>query len=52
MIEAVGDEYWQTYFDAIDRLLAPGGLLLIGHSETLTGLETGLALVEPSVYSR
>jgi len=25
MIEAVGHEYWPTYFQAIDRLLAPGG---------------------------
>ena len=25
MVEAVGHEYWQTYFEKIDRLLAPGG---------------------------
>lgn len=25
MIEAVGREYWETYFQAIDRLLVPGG---------------------------
>ena len=25
MIEAVGHEYWPTYFGTIDRLLAPGG---------------------------
>ena len=25
MIEAVGHEYWSTYFQTIDRLLAPGG---------------------------
>jgi len=25
MIEAVGEEYWPTYFRAIDALLAPGG---------------------------
>lgn len=25
MIEAVGAEYWPVYFEAIDRLLAPGG---------------------------
>lgn len=29
MIEAVGEEYWPTYFDAIDRLLAPGGKVSI-----------------------
>ena len=25
MIEAVGWEYWPTYFETIDRVLAPGG---------------------------
>ncbi|GAA4554347.1 cyclopropane-fatty-acyl-phospholipid synthase family protein [Amycolatopsis samaneae] len=25
MIEAVGAEYWRTYFGAVDRLLVPGG---------------------------
>jgi len=25
MVEAVGHEYWQTYFQKIDSLLAPGG---------------------------
>jgi len=25
MVEAVGEEYWPTYFSAIDRLLSPGG---------------------------
>ena len=25
MIEAVGHEYWSTYFTTVDRLLAPGG---------------------------
>lgn len=29
MIEAVGEEYWPTYFSAIDRLLAPGGVAAI-----------------------
>jgi cyclopropane-fatty-acyl-phospholipid synthase len=29
MIEAVGEEYWPTYFAAIDRLLAPGGRVAI-----------------------
>ena len=29
MIEAVGEEYWPTYFGAIDRLLAPGGVACI-----------------------
>jgi len=29
MIEAVGEEYWPTYFQAIDRLLAPGGTAVV-----------------------
>lgn len=29
MIEAVGEEYWPTYFAAIDGLLAPGGVAAI-----------------------
>ena len=29
MIEAVGEEYWPTYFRAIDSLLAPGGVAAI-----------------------
>ncbi|GEN79355.1 SAM-dependent methyltransferase [Actinotalea fermentans] len=29
MIEAVGEEYWPTYFAAIDRLLAPGGTAVV-----------------------
>jgi len=29
MIEAVGYEYWPTYFETIDRLLAPGGSVAI-----------------------
>jgi cyclopropane-fatty-acyl-phospholipid synthase len=29
MIEAVGEEYWPTYFAAIDALLAPGGSAVV-----------------------
>ncbi len=29
MIEAVGDEYWPTYFRSIDDLLAPGGVAVV-----------------------
>ncbi|MDO9494718.1 MAG: cyclopropane-fatty-acyl-phospholipid synthase family protein [Nocardioides sp.] len=29
MIEAVGWEYWQTYFETLDRVLAPGGRVAI-----------------------
>ena len=34
----------------IHRLLKPGGVLMIGHSETLTGLKTKLKAVKPAVY--
>ena len=41
MIEAVGEEYWPTYFRALDDLLAPGGVaaiqsILMGHEDYLT----------------
>jgi cyclopropane-fatty-acyl-phospholipid synthase len=29
MLEAVGEQYWPTYFATIDRLLAPGGKVSI-----------------------
>lgn len=29
MIEAVGEEYWPTYFATLDRLLAPGGVAAV-----------------------
>ena len=34
------------------RLLKPGGYLMVGHSEGLTGLVSDLQLVKPAVYSR
>jgi len=34
------------------RLLRPDGYLLIGHSETLIGIEGGLRTLKPSVYQR
>jgi chemotaxis protein methyltransferase CheR len=36
----------------IERLLRPGGLLVIAHSETLSGIRTGLRCVMPSVYRK
>lgn len=36
----------------IERLLAPGGFLFTGHSETLAGIQTGLRMVRPSVYEK
>lgn len=40
MIEAVGEKYWATYFESIDRLLAPGGrfglqAITMGHDEMI-----------------
>ena len=34
------------------RHLAPTGLLLVGHSENLNGVATGLKSIMPTVYSR
>jgi len=34
------------------ELLAPGGYLFVGHSESLTGLAHGFAYVQPAVYRR
>ena len=36
----------------IERLLAPGGLLMIGHAETLNGVATGLRPIYPSMYRK
>jgi chemotaxis protein methyltransferase CheR len=36
----------------IERLVAPGGLLCIGHTETLNGVKTGFKMVRPSVFRR
>lgn len=36
----------------IAQTLSPGGLLLIGHSESLTELQSGLRPVAPSVYCK
>lgn len=36
----------------MSSLLAPGGYLMTGHSETLAGLDTDLTLVRPSIYRK
>jgi chemotaxis protein methyltransferase CheR len=36
----------------MERLLKPGGLLFIGHAETLTGISCGLTKLSPSVYCK
>jgi len=36
--------------EAVARQIKPGGLLVVGHSESLTGLGHGLIPVRPTVY--
>ncbi len=40
----------QRLIGAIEGLLAPGGLLCIGHTETLSGIRSGLRMTRPSVF--
>ncbi len=37
---------------ALEQLLRPGGLLMVGHAESLAGLTSRLLMVQPSVYQR
>ncbi|MEA3287211.1 MAG: CheR family methyltransferase [Candidatus Marinimicrobia bacterium] len=36
----------------ISRLLRPGGYLIVGHSESLSGINTDLKIVQPSIYRK
>ncbi len=40
----------QYLITEVVRLLKPGGILVIGHSESIRGIEQGLQLIRPSVY--
>jgi chemotaxis protein methyltransferase CheR len=40
----------KNLLDECRRLLRPGGYLLVGHAESLTGLAIGLKAVKPSIY--
>lgn len=40
----------QRFVTETERLLKPGGLLIIGHSESIFGLKNRLEIVQPSVY--
>ncbi len=42
----------QRVMEAIEGLLRPGGLFLLGHTETLTGIRTRLRMVRPSVFRK
>lgn len=38
---------WELY-----RLLKPGGYLMVGHAESLTGMVSDFRVVQPSIYTR
>ncbi len=40
----------QRLLDEMHRLLKPGGYLMVGHAESLSGLRGGFRTVRPSVY--
>lgn len=42
----------QRLVSELERLLRPGGLLVVAHSETLNGIRSGLRTVKPSVYRK
>ncbi len=42
----------QRLVNEIERLLRPGGLMMIGHAESLIGLTTRLTAISPSVYQK
>jgi chemotaxis protein methyltransferase CheR len=42
----------QRLISDLERLLRPGGLLIVAHSETLSGVQSGLQAVKPSVYRK
>jgi chemotaxis protein methyltransferase CheR len=44
------DEVRKRLLDEIYRLIKPGGYLLVGHAESLTGMLSGFKSVKPSVY--
>jgi chemotaxis protein methyltransferase CheR len=42
----------QRLVSEMERLLRPGGVLVVAHSETLNGVRTGLRTLMPSVYRK
>jgi chemotaxis protein methyltransferase CheR len=42
----------QRLVQELERLLKPGGLLVVAHSETLNGIRSGLRALMPSVYRK
>ena len=45
-------EVRQRLVSEMERLLKPGGILMIGHTETLAGIQSGLKIVSPSIYRK
>jgi len=42
----------QRLISEIERLLLPGGLFMVGHSESLTGIKHNLRTLAPSIYQK
>jgi chemotaxis protein methyltransferase CheR len=42
----------QTLIEKISPLLLPGGYMMIGHSESLSGMRHRLTTIEPAIYQR
>jgi chemotaxis protein methyltransferase CheR len=42
----------QRLVQEIYRLLRPGGYIVVGHAESLSGLQTGFKSVRPSIYQK
>ena len=47
-----GAAEFERVIRAVEGLLRPGGLLCLGHTETLSGVRCGLKIVRPSVFRR
>ena len=42
----------QRLVSELERLLKPGGILVVAHAETLNGIRSGLRTLMPSVYRK
>lgn len=42
----------QRLISDVERLLKPGGILVVGHTETLAGIKHGMRVIRPSVYEK
>jgi chemotaxis protein methyltransferase CheR len=47
-----GQQEKQSVVDRIASVMPEGGILMIGHSESLNGLKTRFKLVQTAVYER